>query len=952
MNQELMVLRERFGRFLTYLLWAHVPLMALVAAVYNRSWLGPTLAMAALSACYQVSFKLHGAALISRYISAAALVSAPALLVYLMRGEPWQMDMHMYFFAVLALTIGWFDRRVIFLAAGFVAVHHLVLQIVLPMAVFPGEGSLSRVVLHAAIVAFQTVVLIWVSLMIEQTFARIQLMSNDLKSANGALEARTEEAEAANSAKSLFLANMSHEIRTPLNAVLGFCHLLQRTEMNRRQEDYVSKISSAGSTLLRLINDILDFTKAEAGKLTLEDNPFNPHAVIEQQLQLVLVDARNKGVQLRVEKDERLPALLLGDELRFGQVILNLVSNAVKFTEQGSVTVRTRLKSQTEDEMILAVDVIDTGIGMSPEQQARLFNSFTQADNSMTRRFGGTGLGLSISRELVRLMGGEISVESQQWQGTVFSCYMRLHKFTNLADARPEPHGGVKRLRLIAVDDNPASRQLVREIFADWHMRIDVAASGEELIQSLQKASADGQPYDLALIDWKMPGMDGMEAMSLIRSDAAITAKPKMVVVTAYATDEFTSEMERFGVAAYLTKPLDTQAMLETLNEMFPPNEPVKTTKDSFAATLNEVPQVRADLQGQRVLLVEDNQINSEIATELLTDAGLMVDTTENGLEACEKIDRVGDSYGAILMDVQMPVMDGLDATRRIRKTWSSDRLPIIAMTAHAYAEERQRCLDAGMDDHIAKPVDPQVLVNTLNKWLKVSVSGSAVPVLASVMRSTDALPSELPPFNIARALQRVNGKHGLLRRLILNFADSQADAGGQVTALLAAGQIEDARRLSHTLKGLAGSLELHDLQVTAAQLEREILNSANSEIPRTIETLDRQLAQAVLAANSLRGGQSESAPAPAPSLPRVSAAQEFSPDAWHLRDKLHHQLTVRSLSARASFAALAEAINLSPEALATHPLQKALERLDYDAARFALGETMPEDCRKLVEGQ
>jgi two-component system sensor histidine kinase/response regulator len=934
MSQELTALREQFGRFLVFLLWGHVPLMVIVAIANDRPWYGAAGASVCLAGIYHFSLLRNGIAPVTRYLSAIALMGEPALLVFLLRGHPWQMDMHMYFFAMLALTIAWCDRRPILLAATAVALHHLLLLYVLVYAVFPGGGNLPRVLLHAGIVAFQTTVLVWLSNMIESTFNRIHVIGEELIGANSALKQRTLEAEKANSAKSMFLANMSHEIRTPLNAVLGFCHLLQRTELNVKQEDYVTKISSAGTSLLRLINDILDFSKNEAGKLTLEANPFSPHALIEQQLQLVLMDARAKGVQLKVENDEALPATMIGDELRVGQVILNLVSNAVKFTEHGSVTVRTRLHDQTDSHVTMAVEVVDTGIGMSKEQQEKLFSSFTQADSSMTRRFGGTGLGLAISRQIVGLMGGEITVESRPWEGTTFRFTLQLGKHTAAPAPRLLPSPAVGRLRAIAVDDNPASRQIVEEVFADWSMQIEVVATAAELIARLESASAGGRPYELALVDWKMPGMDGLEAVRNISANPAIPVKPKMVVVTAYGSDEFTAQAERHGVAAYLTKPLDPRALLQTLNELFASAtavpEPAPLT--AAPAETGAVPQVAAQFRGQRVLLVEDNQINREIATELLTDAGLLVDTTENGLEAFEQVRRMGDEYAAVLMDLQMPVMDGLESTRLIRQNWPSERLPIIAMTAHAYEEERQRCMDAGMDDHISKPVDPAVLVRTLDRWLRAPKAPVApAPMVAAAARS-DELPQELLPFDIPRALERVNGKRPLLRRLIIDFADTQCDAGPEIRRLLASGHVQDARRVSHTLKGLAGTLELPALQVAAARLEQAIMTGAGPGTDTLIAQVEAELAPAIAAAAGLRAKPAEPTPASAPLRPQAPMA-----DVVALRDKLQGQLAKRSLGARSSFAELAAAMGLTAATVAQHPLHKALERLDYDAAVVAL---------------
>lgn len=936
MNQELTLLRSQFGRFLALLLWAHVPLLSVVALLNGKSAVWAGVAAACLALVYHQSLIRHGIAPVTRYISAIALMGEPALLVYLMRGHAWQMDMHMYFFAMLALTIAWCDRRAILLAAVAVALHHLLLLYLLPYAVFPGDGNLQRVLLHAAIVGFQTTVLVWLSDMLDGSFARISRMGDEILATNAQLELRTEEAEKANNAKSMFLANMSHEIRTPLNAVLGFCHLLQRTELNSKQEDYVTKITGAGVSLLRLINDILDYSKNEAGKLTLEANPFSLRAAIETQLQLVVGDAKAKGVQIHTELAETLPGTVVGDELRFGQVILNLLSNAIKFTEQGSVTISASLASETETELVLAMAVRDTGIGMSAEQQAKLFTSFTQADSTTTRKFGGTGLGLAISRQIVTLMGGEIGVESREWQGTTFRFTLRLGKLAAGAQPVLQPDPALKHLRILAVDDNPASREIIGEVFADWAMQVELVATATEALARIEGADAAGKPYDLALLDWKMPGIDGLEAVRRLKENSALRQLPKMVIVTGYGSDTFMEEIERCGVAAYLTKPLQPRALLETLNELFHGHVAAAPLPPA-AAEADSVPRVAANLQGLRVLLVEDNEINREIATELLTDAGLLVDIAENGQEACDQVARVGDGYAGVLMDVQMPVLDGIAATQHIRRSWPADRLPIIAMTAHAYAEERQKCLDAGMDDHIAKPVDPAVLVQVLDRRLRPRVQGGALPPVAGPAAAPAGdLPPELPPFDLARALKRVNGKTALLRRLIISFGETQADAGPELRRLLAAGRLEEARRLAHTLKGLAGSLELPQLQGMAADLERALMAGDLSNHSARIAELELTLAPAVRAARSLQGS---AAPAPAPDSSAPPQARPLLPEAelLALRDRVQGLLAKRSLSARGGFAQLAQAMGLSADATASHPVHKALERLDYETASAEL---------------
>ena len=945
MTPEIEVLRERFGRFLVLLLWAHVPLLAGVAALTGHSAAWAAGAGAALAACYHLAWHRHGAAPVARYLSAVALIWEPALLLFLLRGHGWQMDMHMYFFAMLALTIAWFDRGALLVAAGATALHHLLLLYLLPQAVFPGEGNLARVFLHAGIVAFQTAVLVWVSGMVTASFLRIERMSAELV-AKASLEERTRAAEEASRTKSLFLANMSHEIRTPMNAILGFCHLAQRTELTAKQRDYVTKIDGAAVSLLRLINDILDFSKNEAGKLSLEEHVFDPRAAIVGQVQLVSAAARAKGVAVETEIDEDIPAALRGDELRFNQILLNLLSNAVKFTGAGGVRLSARLAARAEDRLTLEVAVRDTGIGLTPEQQAALFRPFTQADGSTTRRYGGTGLGLAICRQLVELMGGTIRVDSTPGEGSTFTFTVAFAVDEGAAGAAVTLPDGFRHLRVLVADDNPAARQIVQEIFGDWQMTTDLVGSGAEAIAALRGAVQAGQPYDLLLIDWKMPGMSGIDTLRGMRSDPTCLPLPATIMVTAYGAETVLTEGNRREISAFLTKPIDPRALAATLAQLFPAGgQEAGPSRVAAPAAPTAAPMVSPALRGLRVLLVEDNDINREIAAELLADAGLAVDIAENGRIACERVRAHGPSYAAVLMDIQMPEMDGIAATEEIRRDWPAERLPIIAMTAHAYEEERQRCLAAGMNDHLAKPVDPALLVRTLERWLRVGPAPLPAPeAVANPVPGGAALPAELPPFDLPAALARVNGKAALLRRLILSFAESQADAGAELRRLIAVGDLVKARRLAHTLKGVAGSLGLAAVQGHAATVERMLAAEDAQDASAEIALLEAELAPAIAAARLLRDPAPGSNPAPATGREAVPISAAAPPAAgaaaWEVAaatDRLREQLRRRSLGARAGFETLADALGLPADARAAHPLRQALDRLDYALALILL---------------
>ncbi|MFT4054023.1 MAG: response regulator [Novosphingobium sp.] len=913
MNVELDQLRRKSGRLLLALFWAHVPLFAVVALMTGHSPLAAALAGAVVAGSYHLMWLRHGIAPATRYLSAVALMAEPAILLVLLRGHAWQMDMHMYFFAMLTLTIGWCDRRAVLVAATAVALHHLLLLYLLPSVVFAGGGNLGRVVLHAVIVIFQASVLVLLSDQLVESFA---------------LRERTREAEEASRAKSMFLANMSHEIRTPMNAILGFCHLIGRTDLDPKQKDYVAKIGQAGMSLLRLINDILDFSKNEAGKLTLEANPFDVRNAIANQLQLVAGDAEAKRVRVTSEVSRALPHRLMGDELRFNQVLLNLVSNAVKFSENGSVTIALDIVEEAEDQLTLELQVRDTGIGMNAEQQAALFQSFTQADSSTTRRFGGTGLGLAICRQIVEQMGGSIRVESAPGQGSNFIARMQMAREDEKAALEPAVPAQLHALRVLAADDNAASRQVLQDIFAGWEIPLDLVASGDEALSAIRGADEAGQAYDLVLLDWKMPGMNGLQTVEAMQDMEHSSPLPRVLIVTAYGADRLLPGGTPAHVAAVLTKPIAPRALLETIIEVA--SQDAGPAADAIPEA---APTVAARFQGARVLLVEDNEINREIAIELLVQAGLVVDQAENGRIGCDRVQAAKGNYAAVLMDVQMPEMDGIAATRLIRETWSADRLPIIAMTAHAHEEERQRCFNAGMNDHISKPVDPAGLMRTLERWLKPVAAApvtpgpvpAPVPVAAKAPVQDAVLPEHLPPFDLRAALLRVNGKASLLRKLIITFGETYASVGQDLRTHIAGGLLADARRLAHSLKGVAGSLELPQIQRSAAEIERMLADGDALQAQAAIADLDALLAPAIAAARSLTASRTVVAP--------VAEADRDMSAAAVAKDELRALLRRRSLGARASFGRYAAAVGLSEDERAAHPVNRALEKLDYDTA-------------------
>lgn len=931
---ELDDIRRRFARFLVIFFWLHVPLFAAIAYATGISVIGGALAAAFLAICYNLMWLRSDIAPATRFLSAVALVAEPAVLLYLLRGHIWQMDMHMYFFAMLALTIGWCDRRATIIAAIAIALHHLALDYMLPSFVFPTGSDIRRVMIHAVIVALEAAVLVWFSDMLVDCVNSISKMRDEIMVKNAEIEERSAQVEQAYKAKGMFLANMSHEIRTPLNAILGFCHLMQRTDMTERQRDYLNKINGASGSLLRLINDILDFSKNDAGKLTLENRPFELRALFDRKMQITSAEARTKNVSVSLHIDEGVPERLVGDEMRLGQVLLNLMTNAIKFSENGSVILRVSGKTTDADHYMLQITVADTGIGMSEEQQSKLFNSFSQADNSTTRRFGGTGLGLVISKQIATQMGGGITVNSAPGKGSIFTV---TAKFGNVDRShsiieRPLPH--IQKLRVLVADDNPASREILQGVFADWSITVDLVASGNEVIGALETAFQRGKPYDLLLLDWKMPGMDGMETVTSLYANAKLTKLPEIVLITAYGSDEFKAKASRAGIAAYLPKPIEAQQILDTLNVIFPLANETAASTDSYGT-------IAPALRGEHILLVEDNAINREIAYQLLSDAGLEVDTAENGRLACEAIDRAGDHYAAVLMDVQMPEMDGLEATRHIRRKRSAEALPIIALTAHAYEEERRRCAEAGMNDHIAKPIDPSVLIGTLERWMKPRRPQSSGLLVAESKPETvpSELPERLPPFDLARALVRVNGKKSLLRRLIISFHDDFYNIIETLKDQIAAGDLTGARRLAHTLKGVAASLELSEVSRISAEVELAIANEQIVGIEPTLIALDTALKPALAAAESIK----DQKPNTVKQVDISISQSDINAAVLSLRDHLNR----RSMRARSSYDTLVQLFgSLSDgdaQAQALANTKSALDKLDYETALRNLDAIFPE---------
>ena len=699
-----------------------------------------------------------------------------------------------------------------------------------------------------------------------------------------------EAAEASTRAKSEFLANMSHEIRTPMNGVIAASDLALNEKLSPKLEHYLKIVSASAYSLLGIINDILDFSKIEAGKLDLESRPFTLFHVLDRVTTLFSTKAGKKGIELIVDLDPQTPRELVGDPLRLQQILKNLVDNAVKFTpSNGTILIGTHPPRRSSDQVFLTFFVRDTGVGIAPEYVPKLFEPFSQADASMDRKYEGAGLGLSICKQLVEMLAGTIQVESQPGKGSTFTFGLPFEKKTSDIEPRRTPPPNLQGLNVLVVDDCLATRNVMQNILESFGFTVETVSSGPASLKRLKENEKRATPYDLVILDWRMPQMNGLETARRIRIDLKLSIP--IILITAFGGKNERQDSQKIGIAAFLTKPVYPSTLFNAIMDAFGKQDYREAQPQAAVQSLSAVDKTR--LKGRRVLVVEDNPTNQQVAQAVLEEASVHVDIADNGKDALEAIYK--KPYDAVLMDIQMPEMDGFEATRRIRRDDRFAALPIIAMTAHAMKGDEERCLTAGMDDYIAKPIKQDRLFRTLLKAIKTKTDPqpSFFQPAESLHKETlvppqgpaGLLPEALPGIDIRGALSTLGIESEAFRRILLGFARDNRDTRSRLKAVVAQKDWKTLQHLAHRLNGIAANIGAKGLRSAAQTLEMQCRTQApEASAIHHLETALQQVMQSLQHLSAPPSTASEGQPASAigaqglqPLLAKLAKALEMA---------------------------------------------------------------------------
>ncbi len=666
-----------------------------------------------------------------------------------------------------------------------------------------------------------------------------------------------ERAEENERIKSGFLATMSHEIRTPMNAVIGMTRLCLETEMTSRQRDYLEKVYSASQSLLCIINDILDISKIEAGKLELESIEFCLDDVLRDLSDIITLRAREKAIEFLFSVNNDVPRSLTGDPLRLGQILLNLTSNAVKFTESGEVLLKVEVIEKHWDETLLLFSVKDTGIGLTKEQQEKLFDLFSQADSSTTRKFGGTGLGLAISKRLVQMMNGKLNVESEAGRGSTFSFTSKFDRHYHEKKRLELLFPDLRNLQVLLVDNNRISAEVIKAALEALSFKVNIVYSPQDVLAELRNAEK-ATPYKLVVMELEIWEQKGKETIRDIKDNMALSHQLKVIVLTALGREKTIDFAGNNGIDGVVTKPVIQSDLFDTIITVFGIDRP----KERHKSERTDITIIIRHLSGSKVLLVEDNEVNQQLAIELLKKVGLEVETANNGREGVIAVTE-GD-YDLVLMDIQMPEMDGLEATRRIRSIEEErmKTIPIVAMTANAMVSDKAKSLEMGMNDHISKPIDPDELYETLMKWIAPGKSEQPFTSLIEEAnkKNTDkdfSFPS-LPGLSVEKGLKRIGGNPEAYRKLLLKFGENQTGTIKKLKDALEKNDMKEAKAIIHTLKGVSGNVSAERVHQMAADMEKEIKKDRKDNAMNYVKDIEESLNQVLTSISSLKENENE----------------------------------------------------------------------------------------------